>query len=105
MSNSTLNRRALGSRSPGKKPVSDNSDITKESSKFRDRLLRHDVDLTAKFAVCADSDSALGFLRPLMKFLEYSCHGIPWIGGAVVGILASHDPSLLQILLNLLLGE
>merc|ERR1712168_1009987 len=41
-------------------------------------LLEWDVYFTNKCGICAMSNSRWGFLRPLMKYLEYSCHGVPW---------------------------
>lgn len=63
-----------------------------------------DRALSTTLSVCADKTSSFGSLRPLMTFLEFSCHGIPWIIGCIAGLAVSHRAESFQILVNLLLA-
>lgn len=63
-----------------------------------------DKALSSTLSVCAEKTSSFGSLRPLMKFLEFSCHGIPWIIGCIAGLAISHRSEDFQILVNLLLA-
>ncbi|CAH1785333.1 unnamed protein product [Owenia fusiformis] len=65
-------------------------------------LLVWDTELSRNFAVCADSGSKYGYLRPVMKCLEYSGHGVPWIAGTIFAILATHQLKLHVTLINFL---
>ena len=75
-----------------------------ETSIFRS-IIDFDVKITTKAALCTNESAVLGFLRPVMIFLEWSCHGLPWIVVPILGILISHDGGLIEILMNLLLGK
>ena len=68
-------------------------------------LLALDVHLTKRLALCTDKGDRLGSLRPVMKFLEFSCHGIPWIFGNVIAILYFKDKGTLELLVNLFFGK
>lgn len=63
-----------------------------------------DVKVTRAMAVCASRESSYGQWRPLMRFLEYSAHGVPWLIGNVAAILATHKLDYHQIFLNLFYG-
>ncbi|XP_072176325.1 polyisoprenoid diphosphate/phosphate phosphohydrolase PLPP6-like [Diadema setosum] len=39
-----------------------------------------DKEYTLRCSVCASCNSSYGWLRPIMKFLEISGHGLPWFG-------------------------
>lgn len=58
-----------------------------------------DKDLTERLAVCSRPDSAT---RPVMRLLEYSCHGVLWLASVGAAILVSHQIELHEKLLNLM---
>lgn len=64
-----------------------------------------DEKYTAMCAVCANKDSRLRLLRPLMKLIEISCHGIPWLFGTTLMLLSVHQAFHVEILVNLFYGE
>ncbi|KAL5012265.1 hypothetical protein ScPMuIL_010816 [Solemya velum] len=66
----------------------------------------HSLDLTYTEAlgVCTTQDAPLGNLRPLMKILELSCHGIPWIFGSLLFLLSVHRADHIEVSFNLLLS-
>ncbi|XP_005104957.1 phospholipid phosphatase 6 [Aplysia californica] len=66
-----------------------------------DSFLRLDDQYTKQLALCATRDAPLGYLRPLMKVLEISCHGVPWILGTAVMFLCSHRSQDIEISVNL----
>jgi len=68
-------------------------------------ILKVDVAMTSLLGVCVHEKSLLGSLRPVMKFLEISCHGIPWFVFTIIGILAAQQASTVQFLINLLLAQ
>ncbi|XP_041370611.1 phospholipid phosphatase 6-like [Gigantopelta aegis] len=68
---------------------------------FLTRLFKLDERLSQDFSLCATPDSRLGYLRPLMKLLEISCHGIPWLLGTVIIFVCVHKPEDVEILVNL----
>ena len=109
MAVSDVKRRLKSSEKPDKISVSDKTrngptNATDETSIFGS-IIDFDVKLTTKTALCSNENAVLGFLRPVMIFMEWSCHGLPWIVGSILGIFISHDGSLIEILMNLLLGE
>ncbi|XP_074655037.1 polyisoprenoid diphosphate/phosphate phosphohydrolase PLPP6-like [Tubulanus polymorphus] len=70
-----------------------------------EKLIRIDVALTDKLAVCASKDRQLGYLRPVMKLLELSCHGIPWIAITLLLMWKLENKTRTQeILVNLMAG-
>ncbi|XP_050389551.1 polyisoprenoid diphosphate/phosphate phosphohydrolase PLPP6 [Patella vulgata] len=64
-------------------------------------LHKLDVEYTKAWGVCAAKESKLGGLRPLMKLLEISCHGIPWLVANVVFFLCVHREQDVELLVNL----
>ncbi|CAG5135147.1 unnamed protein product [Candidula unifasciata] len=66
-----------------------------------DSFLAVDHRMTCHLAVCATKESTWGNLRPLMKILEISCHGVPWIAGAVLLFLFSHKSEDIEVSVNL----
>nr|XP_054770431.1 polyisoprenoid diphosphate/phosphate phosphohydrolase PLPP6-like isoform X1 [Lytechinus pictus] len=48
------------------------------SSSWWDVVLQYDQDWTRRWGVCATKDSTSGWLRPVMKGLEISGHGLVW---------------------------
>lgn len=76
----------------------------KTNMSFWGAILEWDVSITSSFGLCVDENSSYGSLRPLMKALEISCHGVPWLIFAIIGILSSHKATSLEFLVNLLMG-
>ncbi|KAK6980170.1 presqualene diphosphate phosphatase [Biomphalaria glabrata] len=69
-----------------------------------DSFLLLDSQYSAQMAVCATKESSLAGMRPLMKLLEISCHGVPWILGALVLFFCSHKPSDIEVAFNMLIA-
>ncbi|XP_078417719.1 polyisoprenoid diphosphate/phosphate phosphohydrolase PLPP6 [Cetorhinus maximus] len=67
-------------------------------------LLAIDLWLSKRLGVCATEDSAWGSARPIMKLIEVSGHGIPWIGGTLYCLCKSDSTAGQEVLLNLLLA-
>ncbi|KAH9496918.1 Phospholipid phosphatase 6 [Bulinus truncatus] len=67
-----------------------------------DSFLLLDQQYSAQLAVCATKESSMASMRPFMKLLEISCHGIPWVLGALVLFFCSHKPSDIEIAFNML---
>jgi hypothetical protein len=65
-------------------------------------LLQWDEEYTSKCAVFADKNSTF---RPVMKLLEISCHGIPWLLATIVLILSVHQAHHIELLVNLFYGK
>ncbi|XP_007525793.2 polyisoprenoid diphosphate/phosphate phosphohydrolase PLPP6 [Erinaceus europaeus] len=65
-------------------------------------LLAIDLWLSKKLGVCAGEGSPWGSARPLMKLLEVSGHGIPWLLGALYGLARSDSWAGREVLMNLL---
>ena len=109
MAESDIRKRIKASNSKDKISMGDKTrngiqPTPKETSLFKS-IIELDVYLTSKTALCANSDAKLGSLRPVMIFLEWSCHGLPWTVGPILGILISHDAGVIEILMNILLGK
>ena len=68
-------------------------------------FLETDVAWTKQLAVCAIKESSHGEWRPVMRALEYSAHGVPWLVGNVVALLVTHQLQLHQTLFNLFYGK
>ncbi|XP_055498262.1 polyisoprenoid diphosphate/phosphate phosphohydrolase PLPP6 [Leucoraja erinacea] len=67
-------------------------------------LLAVDLWLSKRLGVCATDDSPWGSARPIMKLIEVSGHGIPWLAGTVYCLVKSDSPAGQEVLLNLLLA-
>ncbi|XP_061409226.1 polyisoprenoid diphosphate/phosphate phosphohydrolase PLPP6-like [Lethenteron reissneri] len=63
---------------------------TPESS-LLGRLVAWDVALTSRLAVCAGVGSKWPSGRPLMKLIEVSGHGIPWLAGGLLCTYLGHS--------------
>lgn len=74
-------------------------------SPFWVAIQQWDEKYTTMCAVCANKDSRLRILRPLMKLIEISCHGIPWLFVTTLMLLSVHQAIHVEILVNLLYGE
>ena len=85
--------------------VSDKKGHNAMKRSFMHSIIDIDHRLTGRLAICANSNSTYGFLRPVMMLLELSAHGVPWIVGSVLAIFIAHQTNTQQKLLNLLMGE
>ncbi|XP_062937529.1 polyisoprenoid diphosphate/phosphate phosphohydrolase PLPP6 [Cynocephalus volans] len=65
-------------------------------------LLAIDLWLSKKLGVCAGESSSWGSGRPLMKLLEISGHGIPWLLGTLYCLSRSDSWAGREVLMNLL---
>lgn len=65
-------------------------------------LLAIDLWLSKKLGVCAGESSTWGSVRPLMKLLEISGHGIPWLLGTLYCLLRSDSWAGREVLMNLI---
>ncbi|XP_071607369.1 polyisoprenoid diphosphate/phosphate phosphohydrolase PLPP6 isoform X1 [Heliangelus exortis] len=65
-------------------------------------LLAIDLWTSKRLGVCAGEGSAWGSARPLMKVIEVSGHGIPWLLGTFYGLCQSQSSAAREVLLNLL---
>ncbi|XP_014650931.1 PREDICTED: presqualene diphosphate phosphatase [Ceratotherium simum simum] len=65
-------------------------------------LLAIDLWLSKKLGVCAGENSSWGSVRPLMKLLEISGHGIPWLLGTLYCLFRSDSWAGREVLMNLL---
>uniref|UniRef100_A0A8C9NP16 Polyisoprenoid diphosphate/phosphate phosphohydrolase PLPP6 n=1 Tax=Serinus canaria TaxID=9135 RepID=A0A8C9NP16_SERCA len=65
-------------------------------------LLAIDLWASKRLGVCAGEGSAWGSARPLMKVIEVSGHGIPWLLGTFYGLCHSDSSAAREVLLNLL---
>lgn len=68
-------------------------------------LLAIDLWLSKRLGVCACEDSSWGSVRPLMKLIEISGHGIPWLAGAAYCLYKSDSVAGQEVMLNLLMGN
>ncbi|XP_063056503.1 polyisoprenoid diphosphate/phosphate phosphohydrolase PLPP6 [Engraulis encrasicolus] len=67
-------------------------------------LLAMDLWLSKRMGVCACEDSSWGSMRPLMKLIEISGHGIPWLAGAAYCLYKSDSIAGQEVMLNLLMA-
>lgn len=65
-------------------------------------LLAIDLWASKQLGVCAGENSSWGCARPLMKLIEISGHGIPWLAGTLYGLCRSASPAGREVLINLL---
>ncbi|KAH3801829.1 polyisoprenoid diphosphate/phosphate phosphohydrolase PLPP6-like [Dreissena polymorpha] len=68
------------------------------------KLVDIDEKCTAICAVCAHENSPLSLLRPVMKLIEVSCHGVPWLLVTTLFLLSVHKAHHVEMLVNLLYG-
>lgn len=67
-------------------------------------LLAVDLWLSKRLGVCAYEEASWGSARPLMKLVEISGHGIPWLIGAAYCMYKSDSAAGQEVMLNLLMG-
>ncbi|KAJ8279009.1 hypothetical protein COCON_G00060750 [Conger conger] len=67
-------------------------------------LLAIDLWLSKRLGVCACEDSSWGSIRPLMKLVEISGHGIPWLAGVLYCLYKSDSAAGQEVMLNLLMA-
>ena len=80
------------------------SSVRRKNVGLMDKILQFDEKWTSYFAVCANRDSTLSLFRPVMKLLEISCHGIPWLFFTTLLLLSVHQARHVEVLVNLLYG-
>lgn len=68
-------------------------------------LLAIDLWLSKRLGVCACEDSSWGSVRPLMKLIEISGHGIPWLAVTAYCLYKSDSAAGQEVMLNLLMGK
>uniref|UniRef100_A0A250YER1 Polyisoprenoid diphosphate/phosphate phosphohydrolase PLPP6 n=1 Tax=Castor canadensis TaxID=51338 RepID=A0A250YER1_CASCN len=68
-------------------------------------LLAIDLWLSKKLGVCAGESSSWGSVRPLMKLLEISGHGILWLLGTFYCLCRSDSWAGREVLMNLLFAQ
>lgn len=68
-------------------------------------LLAIDLWMSKRLGVCACEDSSWGSVRPLMKLIEISGHGIPWLAGSAYCLYKSDSAAGQEVMLNLLMGK
>lgn len=68
-------------------------------------LLAVDLWLSKRMGVCACEDSSWGSVRPLMKLIEISGHGVPWLAGTAYCLYKSDTVAGQEVMLNLLIGK
>ncbi len=68
-------------------------------------LLAIDLWLSKRLGVCACEDASWGSMRPLMKLVEISGHGIPWLAGTAYCLYKSDSAAGQEVMLNLLMGN
>nr|XP_040040728.1 phospholipid phosphatase 6 [Gasterosteus aculeatus aculeatus] len=107
LSESPTRRRGSGSSSAGQVPPPEEDGIRLNPSFARvalSSLLAVDLWMSKRLGVCACEDSAWGSVRPLMKLIEISGHGIPWLAGAAYCLYKSDSAAGQEVMLNLLMG-
>ncbi|KAI9547801.1 phospholipid phosphatase 6 [Gymnodraco acuticeps] len=67
-------------------------------------LLAIDLWMSKTMGVCACEDSSWGSVRPLMKLIEISGHGIPWLAGTAYCLYKSDSATGQEVMLNLFMG-
>ena len=88
-----------------RREVNPEEKLKKAIDSFMKTVLTIDDELTQHCGLCADAKAPLGNLRPLMKALEISCHGIPWILGTIGVLVTTHIPEHFEFAVNLLIGN
>lgn len=107
LSESPTRRRGSGSSSAGQVPPPEEDGIRLNPSFARvalSSLLAVDLWMSKRLGVCACEDSPWGSVRPLMKLIEISGHGIPWLAGAAYCLYKSDSAAGQEVMLNLLMG-
>ncbi|KAM9324533.1 polyisoprenoid diphosphate/phosphate phosphohydrolase PLPP6 [Gastrophryne carolinensis] len=107
----TVSNRLRPGESPGKDPNPSQQqlpedDCMKLNPSFLGIALRSmlaiDLWLSKKIGVCAREGSSWGSVRPLMKLVEITGHGIPWIFGTLGCLYKSESSAGREVVLNLL---
>ncbi|XP_072453493.1 polyisoprenoid diphosphate/phosphate phosphohydrolase PLPP6 [Notamacropus eugenii] len=65
-------------------------------------LLAIDLWMSKRLGVCAGESSSWGSARPLLKLLEISGHGVPWLAGTAYCLYRSASWAGREVLVNLL---
>ncbi|GBL90292.1 Phospholipid phosphatase 6 [Araneus ventricosus] len=78
--------------------------MSKVENDFLRNLLELDKNISLSLSLSASKTSPLGHLRPHMKALEYSCHGLFWISGCIIGLWFSNTIEREAFFFNILLA-
>ncbi|KAG8188052.1 hypothetical protein JTE90_009925 [Oedothorax gibbosus] len=78
--------------------------MSKAEVTFLDELLNLDKSLSLSLSLSASKTAPLGNYRPHMKALEYSCHGVFWICGSIVGLWFANTLQREAFFFNLILA-
>ncbi|KAM9832016.1 polyisoprenoid diphosphate/phosphate phosphohydrolase PLPP6 [Neosynchiropus ocellatus] len=106
-SESPTRRRGSSSSTGSGQGVTDEDGIRLNPTFFRvalSSLLAIDLWLSKRLGVCACEDSSWGSMRPLMKLIEISGHGIPWLAGTIYCFYKSDSAAGQEVMLNLFIG-
>src|SRR5205814_951825 len=68
-------------------------------------FFREADEKVSELLAVAASPGTQGFMRPVMKMMEWSMHGVPWILTLVVLIFFVQSEKAIQLLVNLLVGK
>ena len=68
-------------------------------------MLAVDLWISKKLGVCACEGSSWGGIRPLVRLVEISGHGIPWFIGTLYSLLRGETVAEKEVMLNLAFGE
>ncbi|KAK7094779.1 polyisoprenoid diphosphate/phosphate phosphohydrolase PLPP6-like [Littorina saxatilis] len=89
----------------GQNPTEQNQGPTENAQQMKrsplDSIIALDQKWTAALSVCANEDSPLVKLRPLMKALEISLHGVLWLAGTAIAFFMCHRINDIELLVNL----
>ncbi|KAF8793965.1 polyisoprenoid diphosphate/phosphate phosphohydrolase PLPP6-like [Argiope bruennichi] len=78
--------------------------MSKVENNFLKNLLDLDKRISLSLSLSASKTSPLGYLRSHMKALEYSCHGVFWICGSIIGLWFSNTIEREAFFFNILLA-
>ncbi|CAM1303990.1 PPAPDC2 (predicted) [Pycnogonum litorale] len=76
----------------------------KNSDNVFEELVKWDVALTKSVYVCSSKESVYGYLKPYLKVLEISCHGLVWLPACIALLFLCSSDTSIQFGLNLLLA-
>ncbi|XP_015271104.1 PREDICTED: presqualene diphosphate phosphatase-like [Gekko japonicus] len=65
-------------------------------------LLAFDHWASNQLGVCTREDSPWACGRPLMKIIEFSGHGVPWLAATLCGLYVNRSPAGRELLINML---
>ncbi|GFS68260.1 phospholipid phosphatase 6 [Nephila pilipes] len=78
--------------------------MSKKEKNILNNLIELDKSISMTLSLSASKNSPLGHLRPHMKTLEYSCHGVFWISGSIICLWFSNTLQREAFFFNLILA-